>query len=133
MTWIIHSYKYTQTQTCTGKQNKIGFKIIVWISSFISHAQMCQVFISNLTLTLKLPDKLQPYGLYVYYEVHICDFGMLRVNSSQTGCGKKHHLPKCKETCSKNTQIKAKQNIRWPKWEKKVSTPLMEFSKKLFL
>ena len=31
-------------------------------------------------LTLKLPDKLQPYGLYVYYGVHICDFGMLRVN-----------------------------------------------------
>ena len=30
-------------------------------------------------LTLKLPDKLQPYGLYVYYVVHICDFGMLRV------------------------------------------------------
>ena len=30
-------------------------------------------------LTLKLPHKLQPYGLYVYYVVHICDFGMLRV------------------------------------------------------
>ena len=30
----------------------------------------------------KLPDKLQPYGLYVYYVVHICDFGMLRVNSN---------------------------------------------------
>ena len=30
-------------------------------------------------LTLKLPDKLQPYGLYVYYVVHICNFGMLRV------------------------------------------------------
>ena len=34
----------------------------------------------NYQLTLKLPDKLQPYGLYVYYVVHICDFGMLRVN-----------------------------------------------------
>ena len=30
-------------------------------------------------LTLKVPDKLQLYGLYVYYVVHICDFGMLRV------------------------------------------------------
>ena len=30
-------------------------------------------------LTLKLPEKLQLYGLYVYYVVHICDFGMLRV------------------------------------------------------
>ena len=30
-------------------------------------------------LTLRLPDKLQPYGLYVYYVVHICNFGMLRV------------------------------------------------------
>ena len=31
-------------------------------------------------VTLKLPEKLQLYGLYVYYLVHICDFGMLRVN-----------------------------------------------------
>ena len=28
----------------------------------------------------KVPEKLQLYGLYVYYVVHICDFGMLRVN-----------------------------------------------------
>ena len=33
-----------------------------------------------LSLTLKVPEKLQLYGLYVYYVVHICDFGMLRVN-----------------------------------------------------
>ena len=33
-------------------------------------------------LTLKVPEKLQLYGLYVYYVVHICDFGMLRVNVS---------------------------------------------------
>ena len=30
-------------------------------------------------LTLKVPDKILLYGLYVYYVVHICDFGMLRV------------------------------------------------------
>ena len=30
-------------------------------------------------LTLKVPEELQLYGLYVYYVVHICDFGMLRV------------------------------------------------------
>ena len=30
-------------------------------------------------LTLKVPEKLLLYGLYVYYVVHICDFGMLRV------------------------------------------------------
>ena len=30
-------------------------------------------------LTLKVPEKLQLYGLYVHYVVHICDFGMLRV------------------------------------------------------
>ena len=30
-------------------------------------------------LTLKLPEKLQLHGLYVYYVVHICDFGMLSV------------------------------------------------------
>ena len=32
------------------------------------------------SLTLKVPEKLQLYGLYVHYVVHICDFGMLRVN-----------------------------------------------------
>ena len=31
-------------------------------------------------LTLIAPENLQLYGLYVYYVVHICDFGMLRVN-----------------------------------------------------
>ena len=31
-------------------------------------------------LTLKATEKLQLYRLYVYYVVHICDFGMLRVN-----------------------------------------------------
>ena len=31
-------------------------------------------------LTLKVPEKLPLYGLYVYYVVHICDFGTLRVN-----------------------------------------------------
>ena len=31
-------------------------------------------------LTLKVPEKLQLYGLYVYYVVHTCDVGMLRVN-----------------------------------------------------
>ena len=30
-------------------------------------------------LTLKVPENLQLYGLYVYYVVHICNFGMLRV------------------------------------------------------
>ena len=33
-----------------------------------------------MSLTLKVPEKLQLYGLYVYYVVHICDFGMLRGN-----------------------------------------------------
>ena len=32
-------------------------------------------------LTLKVPEKLQLYELYVYYVVHICDFGMLRVKA----------------------------------------------------
>ena len=31
----------------------------------------------------KVPEKLQLYGLYVYYVVHICDFGMLRVKQLQ--------------------------------------------------
>ena len=33
----------------------------------------------NPALTLKVPAKLPLYGLYVYYVVHICDFGMLIV------------------------------------------------------
>ena len=37
----------------------------------------------NISLTLKLPGKLQLYGLKVYYVVHICDFGMLRVKSKR--------------------------------------------------
>ena len=36
-------------------------------------------FSSKTTLTLNVPEKLQLYGLHVYYVVHICDFGMLRV------------------------------------------------------
>ena len=31
-------------------------------------------------LTLKVAENLQLYGHYVYYVVHICDFGMLRVS-----------------------------------------------------
>ena len=33
-----------------------------------------------MSLTLKVPEKLHVYGLYVHYVVHICDFDMLRVN-----------------------------------------------------
>ena len=29
-----------------------------------------------------MPKEWQLYGLYVYYVVHICDFGMLRVNNA---------------------------------------------------
>ena len=35
----------------------------------------------NVQLTLKAQEKLQLYRLYVYYVVHICDFGMLRVKN----------------------------------------------------
>ena len=38
------------------------------------------MYIMTNRLTLKVPEKLQLYGLYIYYVVHICDFGMLRVN-----------------------------------------------------
>ena len=38
------------------------------------------LFQETVLLTLKVPEKLLLYGLYVYYVVHICDFGMLRVN-----------------------------------------------------
>ena len=44
---------------------------------------------NSFLLTLNVPEKLQLYGLHVYYVVHICDFGMLRVNRS---C----HLGSCK-------------------------------------
>ena len=37
------------------------------------------------TLTRRVPEKLQLYGLYVYYVVHICNFGMLRVKKYKVG------------------------------------------------
>ena len=40
---------------------------------------------NSYVLTLKLPDKLQLYGLYVYYVLHICNFGMLRVKAFKNG------------------------------------------------
>ena len=39
-----------------------------------------QISKTNILLTLKVPEKLPHYGLYVQYVVHICNFGMLRVN-----------------------------------------------------
>ena len=38
----------------------------------------------QIELTLNMPENLQLYGLYVYYVVHICDFGMLRVKQECT-------------------------------------------------
>ena len=40
-------------------------------------------------LTLKAPEKSHLYGLYVYYVVHICNFGMLRVNTFENQKGAK--------------------------------------------
>ena len=39
-------------------------------------------FFCDYLLTLNMPGELNLYGLYVYCVVHICDFGMLRVNSN---------------------------------------------------
>ena len=50
-----------------------------WLKSIKSHTG-----IILLLLTLKVPEKLQLYELYVYYMVHICDFGMLRVKEDFT-------------------------------------------------
>ena len=47
-------------------------------------------------IRVKLPDKLQPYGLYVYYVVHICEFGMLRVNPNLPGGGGGIMAPPCR-------------------------------------
>ena len=44
--------------------------------SFVLLSYQCQA--SGSVLTLKVPENLQLYGLYVYYVVHICDFGMLK-------------------------------------------------------
>ena len=46
---------------------------------------MMQALFESWLLTLKVPEELQLYGLYVYYVVHICDFGMLRVKSMALG------------------------------------------------
>ena len=45
----------------------------------MEYTLFCSKFLNQLLLTLKVPEELQLYGLYVHYVVHICDFGMLRV------------------------------------------------------
>ena len=47
--------------------------------NFLDAALALPPFSITLPLTLKVPKKLKLYGLYVYYVVLICDFGMLRV------------------------------------------------------
>ena len=47
------------------------------------YIHVANITILDKSLTLKVPEKLQLYGLYVYYVVHICDFGMLRVKQIQ--------------------------------------------------
>ena len=47
----------------------MGKKFTGWLPTIFHNSKL-----------LKVPEKLQLYGLYVYYVVHICDFGMLRVN-----------------------------------------------------
>ena len=37
-----------------------------------------------------MPEKLQLCGLYVYYVVHICNFGMLRVKGLNDGIAIKY-------------------------------------------
>ena len=55
---------------------------ILWeISYGLSFSDLPDFQSFEAQLTLKLPDKLQPYGVYVYYVVHICDFGISRVKS----------------------------------------------------
>ena len=56
-----------------------------------SYEVLCNSMIKPLSLitllTLNVPEKLQLYGLHVYYVVHICDFGMLRVNQGPQTAG----------------------------------------------
>ena len=52
------------------------YKYQTLINSLLTVSESCEC---QIILTLKVPENLQLYGLYVYYLVHICDFGMLRV------------------------------------------------------
>ena len=56
---------------------KIAFLSI----TFIQYLKDCLNPREKFFFTLKVPEKLQLYGLYVYYVVHICDFGMLRIKT----------------------------------------------------
>ena len=51
------------------------------IYEMFTKCNLCIADIGKVVLTLKAPEKSQLYGLYVYYVVHICDFGMLRVKA----------------------------------------------------
>ena len=53
--------------------------IFSWLEFALSNPLLKVVAFS---LILNVPEKLQLYGLHVYYVVHICDFGMLRINIS---------------------------------------------------
>ena len=50
--------------------------LIFWL--FLDNLSISEQTIDR-ALTLKAPDKLQLYGLYVYYVVHISDFGMIEL------------------------------------------------------
>ena len=54
-------------------------RVIFWL--FLDNLSISEQTIDR-ALTLKAPDKLELYELYVYYVVHISDFGMIRVNNS---------------------------------------------------
>ena len=63
-------YLWNDFKSVAGSKAKLLKGFIIFIIGGESNGKI---------LTLKVPEKLQLYGLYVYYVVHICDFGMLRV------------------------------------------------------
>ena len=62
--------------TLTFSRNPTRLQVIVQLGSQ-TFSYISEMF--NSTLTLRVPENLQLYGLYVHYVVHVCDFGLLRV------------------------------------------------------
>ena len=81
--WIVSIFAHTFLNIIFPFTKFEYFQIMSTYQGETSPLSLC-VTMTWICLTLKLPDKLQPYGHYVYYVVHICDFGMLRVKAITT-------------------------------------------------
>ena len=76
---VIRGTKCTCNRIEREMQGITDLPFLACLHSLLVKLSIIDICLNVIFLTLKAPEKLQLYGLYVYYVVHICDFGMLRV------------------------------------------------------